>query len=163
VITSWSPTDRFETCGSGTYFSGIWFPECGGHLPGRQNSAFLRGCRPGGPKPGRRARPSVTGGPGRLAGVLPRVGPGGCPGHRWQEPLRIVGASPPRARWYASLPWGGLGGGSGGGGRVAGAGLANRARWGKQGGAEYGALAPLVGLSRGPTWRSHPRHRQSVY
>ena len=43
-----------------------------------------------------------------------------------------------------------------GGGRVAGEGHAIRARWGNQGGAEYGAPAPPVGLSRGPPWRSHP-------
>jgi len=47
VITSGSPTEQFEICGSGTYFRGIWFPEYGGHVPGRHNSAFSVGRRPG--------------------------------------------------------------------------------------------------------------------
>jgi len=114
VITSGSPTDRFESCGSGTQSLGIWFPECGGHVPSRQNFSFLRGRRLGGPEPGGRARPRVTGGPQRLAGVLPSVGPGCCPGHRWKEPPRIVGARSPGARGYASSPCGGHGGMSGG-------------------------------------------------
>jgi len=36
-ITSGSPTKQFEICGSGTYFRGIWLPECGGHGPDRHN------------------------------------------------------------------------------------------------------------------------------
>jgi len=61
-----------------------------------------------------RARTSVAGGPGRLAGGLPSVGPGCCPGHRQQGPPRVVGASPPGARGYAPSPCGKHGGGPGG-------------------------------------------------
>jgi len=32
VVTSGSRTEIFEIRGSGTYFSGIWFPECKGHV-----------------------------------------------------------------------------------------------------------------------------------
>jgi len=40
VITSGSPTEQFEICGSGAYFRGIWFPECGGLVMDRHNSPF---------------------------------------------------------------------------------------------------------------------------
>ena len=174
MITSGSPTKRFEICCRGTYFSGIWFRECGGHVPGHHNSPFYRGCRPGGLDSGGRARPRVTGGPGRLAGVLHSVGPGCCPGHRRQGPPRSAGASPPGPRGNATSTCGGHGGVSAGG-RVAGAGLANPARWGKGGRRVAGAghanrarwgkvrrrvwrARPLLlwGLPRAPTWTSHP-------
>jgi len=35
MITSGSPTEQFEVCGSGAYFRGIWIPECGGHVTDR--------------------------------------------------------------------------------------------------------------------------------
>jgi len=31
---------NFEICVSGTYFSGIWFHEFGGHVSGRHNFPF---------------------------------------------------------------------------------------------------------------------------
>jgi len=38
VITSGSLTEQFEICGSGAYFRGIWFPECGGHVMDRHRT-----------------------------------------------------------------------------------------------------------------------------
>jgi len=110
VITSRSPTEQFEICGSGTRFRGIWFPEWGGHVPDRHNSPFWRGRRHGGPEPGGRARRSVAGGPGRLAGGLRSVGPGSCPGYRQRRPPRIVRTLTPGARASAPSPCGGHGG-----------------------------------------------------
>ena len=149
MIKSGSPTERFETCGSGTYVSGMWFPECGGHVSGRHNSPFQRGRRPVGLEPRGRVHSRVTGASGRLAGVLASVRPWCCPGHRRQGPPRSVAASPPGQAEYASTPCDENGSVSAGA-RVAEAGHANRARWAKGGRRVWRPRPPCGGFPAGP-------------
>jgi len=88
----------------------------------------------------------VAGGPGRLAGGLPSVGPGCCSGHRQRGPFGIVGARRPWARGYAPSPCGGHGSGVPGARPRVRSGPANRAQWANRG-------APIMAPPpRAPLW-----------
>jgi len=121
VITSGSPTEQFELCGSGTYI----FRESGSPSLGAMcrivTNPLFKDLRPGGTEPGGRARTSVAGGPGRLAASFPVWDPGAAP--------VIASGDRPGSWGYAPSPCGGHGGGLPGARPRVRSGRTNRSRW----------------------------------